>query len=76
MSMFTDMSPAGLIVSLIASSIGFALFVYGKKQRRPPQLVAGALLMGLPVIVPDPLWMGVTSAAALGGNWFAVRAGW
>ena len=70
-----DLTPAGLVVSLIASTIGFSLFLYGKKQARVPQLVAGIVLMGLPLVVRDPLWMGVTSAVMTLGLWLVVRAG-
>ena len=65
-----------LFVSLIPSGIGFVLFVYGKKQARPPHLVAGLLLMVYPYFTP-----GLTSLAATGAVigfalWYAVRVGW
>ncbi|MCA8978359.1 MAG: amino acid transport protein [Planctomycetes bacterium] len=50
-----DLTPASLFTGLITSSIGCGLFLYGKKQARAPQLVAGIVLMALPFFVPDAL---------------------
>ena len=36
-----SLDPMWLLLSLIPSGAGFVLFVYGKKQERMPQLVAG-----------------------------------
>ncbi len=38
-----SLDPTLLFLSLIPGGIGFVLFVYGKKQERSPQLVAGLL---------------------------------
>src|SRR6188472_3895863 len=43
-----DLAPGWLLLSLIPSGAGFVLFVYGKKQQRWPQLVAGLALMVYP----------------------------
>jgi multisubunit Na+/H+ antiporter MnhC subunit len=64
-----------LLLSLIPSAIGFVLFVYGKKRKRTPPLVAGLLLMFYPMVAPT-----VTSLLAGGvliglGFWYAVRQG-
>jgi hypothetical protein len=40
-----DISPEPLIASLVVSSLGIGLFLYGKRQVRTPQFVAGLLLM-------------------------------
>ena len=68
--------PAWLFLSLIPSGIGFVCFVYGKKQQRWPQLVAGLVLMVYPYVATS-----VTSLVGIGGAigvalWLAVRAGW
>lgn len=52
-----DLSAGSLCASLLVSSVGTGLFLYGKKQVRMPQLLAGLLLMGDPVLVSDPLAM-------------------
>jgi len=75
-NMGLEFTTGSLIVGLIASSVGLAFFLYGKKQTRPPQLVAGIILMALPVVLPDALWSSVCAAAIVGGLWLAVRAGW
>lgn len=68
--------PAALFLSLIVSGIGFVLFVYGRKQERPPQLVAGLVLMVYPYFV-ESAWASLAIAAAIcAAVWVAVRAGW
>ena len=59
--------PIWLLLSLIPSGAGFVLFVYGKKQERMPQLVAGLVLMVYPYFA--------TSIATLGGHRRGRRAG-
>ena len=73
--MTMDFTPASLVVALVASSVGLAMFLYGKKQARPPQAIAGIVLMILPVVFPGALWGGISSAIVIGGLWIAVRAG-
>ena len=68
--------PTWLFLSLIISGVGLALFIYGKKQGRIPQLVAGLILMGYTYIVTSTLWMIVLAALILGALWWAVRQGW
>ncbi len=70
------MDPTWLFLSMIVGGIGFVLFVYGKKQQRWPQLVAGVLLMVYPYFTPGvPALCGV-GAAILLGVWITVRQGW
>jgi hypothetical protein len=71
-----SIDPTWLLLSLIPSGIGFVLFVYGKKQERWPQLLAGVLLMIYPYFTP-----GLTSLIAVGAAigvalWYAVHLGW
>ena len=71
-----NLDPTWLFLSLIPSGIGLVLFVYGKKQSRMPQLVAGLVLMVYPIFTPTVfslVGVGVLVCAAL---WIAVRAGW
>jgi hypothetical protein len=64
-----------LVVAMFISLVGFALFVYGKKQKRGPQLVVGIALMVYPYFV-DSLWVHAVVVALLGtGTWLALRAG-
>ena len=71
-----SLDPTWLMLSLIPGGIGFVLFVYGKKQERWPQLVAGLALMVYPYFTPGvPLLVGVGTLIC-GGLWLAVRQGW
>ncbi len=52
-----DLSAGTLLASLLVSSIGLGFFLYGKKEVRFPQLVAGLVLMIYPYFVAGPLVM-------------------
>jgi hypothetical protein len=67
--------PSYLFVGFIASSVGFVMLVYGKKQHRPLQLAGGIMLLVFPFLVYDALWLGLLSAAICGGVWGGVKAG-
>jgi hypothetical protein len=51
-------------------------FLYGKKQRRPPQLVIGLVLIVYTYFLSSVVWMFVIAALLLGLLWLAVRWGW
>ena len=74
MSMSFD--PTWLFLSLFPSGVGFVLFMYGKKQERWPQLVAGLVLMIYPYFATTTLSLTVAGAAIGLACWLAVRAGW
>ena len=63
-----------LLVSLVVSSVGFVMLVYGKKQHRPVQLGAGLVLLLLAFFVHDGLWLGVIGAAICALVWGGVKA--
>ena len=72
--MFLD--PTWLFLSLIPAGIGFVLFVYGRKQQRWPQLVAGLTFMAYPYFTTDLVSL-VAIALVIGfGLWYAIRLGW
>jgi hypothetical protein len=73
--MHLDLTPGSLFASLLVSSAGFTCFMYGKKQERLPQVIAGLALMVFPVFVTSPVWMLTVGAAVLGGLWASTRAG-
>ena len=68
-----DIDVTGLMASFVVGSIGFVLFVYGRKQRRPPHMVCGLTLMVYPYFVPDALLMGLIAAVLTGLLWFLVQ---
>ena len=71
-----SLDPMWLFVSLIPAGLGFILFVYGKKQERWPQLIAGLVFMIYPYFTSSLgslVGVGVAVVLAL---WFVVRLGW
>ncbi len=70
-----DMATSSIVAGFLVSTVGLALFVYGKKQARLPQLVAGGLLLLLPFVLQDALWMSVVAAVSIAGLSLCVRAG-
>lgn len=70
------MSTATILVDFVLSTVGFSLFLYGRKQVRLPQAVAGVLLMACPFAGAGPLWTSVIGGLLLAGLWLAVHGGW
>ena len=70
-----DLSPVSLLASLLVSTVGFSLFIYGKKQLRLPQLATGIALMVYPYFVAGPLWVIAMATALVLGLWLAVQSG-
>lgn len=50
-----DLSAEALLASLVVSSVGFGLFLYGKKQQRLPQLLTGIAIMACSYLVQEPV---------------------
>ena len=71
-----SLDPGVLFLSLITSGIGFVLFMYGKKQERSPQLVAGIVLMVYPYFVSSLLMNVLVGAGIIAAMWLAIRQGW
>lgn len=68
-----DLSAGSLFASLVVGGIGTGLFVYGKRQSRPPQLLVGIALMILPTLISSTIVILGLGAAAVGGLWVADR---
>ncbi|MBN2576196.1 MAG: hypothetical protein JXP73_16670 [Deltaproteobacteria bacterium] len=60
------MNATALLCSVLVSSVGLGLFVYGKKQRRGLHLAAGILLIVYPYFVSSIALMFIIAAAVLG----------
>jgi hypothetical protein len=71
-----SLDPASLLLSLAASCFGLGLFVYGKKQGRMPQLVAGLAFMVYPYFTPSVTWLAVVGLILGAALWWAIRLGW
>jgi hypothetical protein len=68
--------PSLLFLSLVASGVGFVLFVYGRKQERWPHLVAGLVFMIYPYFTNSILAL-LAAGGILGfALWYVVRLGW
>lgn len=70
-----DLSVSGIAANLLVSAVGCGIFLYGKKQRRAPQLLAGLLLMTYPYFVDGATAMLTIGACIVGALWLALRAG-
>jgi hypothetical protein len=71
-----SLDPSSLFASVVIGLVGFGIFLYGKKQRRAPQLVAGLAMMVYPYFVPGAAWMIAIAVALAGALWLAVKLGW
>lgn len=68
--------PASLIASFIIGSVGFVAFVYGKRQRRFPQIAIGLVLMGYPYFIANVWLMILIAMMLLALLWIAVKLRW
>lgn len=71
-----SLDPTWLFISLFPGGIGFVLFVYGKKQERWPQMIAGLAFMAYPYFTPDVLMLIGVGALIGAALWAAIRLGW
>jgi hypothetical protein len=71
-----NFDPSSLVASFVVSSIGFVLFMYGKKMSRWPQLAIGLVLLIFPYFISSVLPMLAIAAALLAFMWFALKRGY
>jgi hypothetical protein len=67
---------SSLFTSVVIGLVGLSIFLYGKKQRRAPQLIAGLAMMVYPYLVPGAAWMIAIAVALVATLWLAVKLGW
>jgi hypothetical protein len=70
-----DISTWGLFANIFVSSIGLGFFLYGRKQRRWPQLLTGLILMSYPYFVSGAFTMLAIGAGLLAALWIGLRLG-
>ena len=70
-----DLSAGSLFASLFVSTVGFGLFLYGKKATRVPQLAVGLAMMVYPYFVVSAAWSLGIFGALCAGLFLLVRAG-
>jgi hypothetical protein len=71
-----SLDPTLMFLSLIPGGIGFVLLVYGKKQGRWPNMVAGLALMAYPYVASTVSQLIAIGALIGAGLWYANRLGW
>ncbi len=71
-----DFSASSLFLSLFTSAIGFALFTYGRKNTRLPQIFGGIALMVYPYFVASAVMSLLVGVAICAAVWIAVRMGY
>ena len=70
-----DLDAGSLLSSMLVSSVGFVLLVYGRKMGRPPHIVAGAILLVFPYFVANILAMFGIALLVCFLLWFLVQRG-
>jgi len=71
--MAVDLGP--LFAGFLVSSIGFVLFMYGKKMKRAPQMAVGVVLLVYPYFVTGVLLMLGIAVVLLFLLWLAIQRG-
>jgi hypothetical protein len=64
-----------LLASMLVSSVGFVIFEYGRRMRRPPQLAVGVVLLIFPYFVTNVLAMLAIGVVLVVLLWLAVMRG-
>jgi len=71
-----DLDATSLFLSFLITTVGFSVFLYGRKAQRPPYIVGGLLLMVYPYFTPTTTSTIVVGALVGVGIWAAVWLGW
>lgn len=71
-----DFTATSFMLSMLIGSIGFVLFVYGKKQSRVPHMGFGFVLCVYPFFITSTLWMSVVGVLLIGLLIGFVKLGW
>jgi hypothetical protein len=71
-----DVDANALLASILIGTVGLGVFIYGKRQSRFPQMIAGIVLMAYPYFVSNVLLMAGIAMALLAALWLVVRLGW
>jgi hypothetical protein len=70
-----DFDAGSLLASMLASSSGFVLLVYGRRMGRPPHILAGVVLLIFPYFVPSVLAVLAIAFVLCLLLWIAVQRG-
>ena len=70
-----NLDPGWLFLSLIISTVGLGLFVYGKREARWPQAVVGLLFMVYPYFTSSLRSLVLVGVVLAAGLWYLLRTG-
>jgi hypothetical protein len=70
-----DLDGNSLLASLLIGLVGTAIFMYGKKQSRFPQMLVGGVLVVYPYFVSNVAVMAAIAVGLVAALWGAVRVG-
>jgi len=70
-----SLDAGSLITGLLVSGVGFVLFEYGRRMRRPPQIGVGLVLMIFPYFVANVFAMLGIAAGLLVLLWLGLMRG-
>ena len=70
-----NLDPTWLFLSLFTGAVGMALFLYGKKEQRWPQIVFGLLYMVYPYFTPNVSSLVIVGVILGGVLWYLIRRG-
>jgi hypothetical protein len=71
-----ELDAGSLVTSMIVSSVGFVLLVYGRKMARLPHVIVGAVLLIFPYFAGSIFAMLAVALALCLVLWFAVQRGY
>jgi len=71
-----SLDPMVLFFSIVIGSLGLALFVYGKRQARAPQLSIGLALLLFPYFTSGARPLIVIGSVLVLALWWMLRRGW
>jgi hypothetical protein len=71
-----EFDTASIVISMLVGTVGFGIFIFGKKQQRHPQLVVGLAMMVYPYFIPSALAMALIAVALIALLVLAVKRGW
>jgi hypothetical protein len=70
-----NLSLPWLFATMVASTLGFGVFTYGRKEVRIPQIVVGVMLMIVPGFIDSTTLVWGLTGASLGALWVGTRLG-
>ena len=73
--MALNLSLGWLFAPMSVSAVGLGLFVYGKREVRAPQLLAGLVLMIYPAFVASTAWVWAIGVLIVAGLWGLLQLG-